>query len=377
MCTAYRANFLITNMATTVCISTFLGSAVGESATFTVGKDSSKAKNAINKFVEEFNDAQDYVKSLVSVTNDGENVTSGKFSSNIEISRLGSQLRKVVFGNSTPHSESGTTSDGADLIINDNTGGTGGTALANVKTQLQLGASNSGYVVKVLKDTTSDPSGEVKYYKFDGTNWAVSTPAFSSFRLSSLGLDFGIGSDRLQVKNSALLTEALEDEPEKVQALFAEETVESAFDLNSNTNRKYEGISYAVDDFITSFLSGDSGSGYKGAYNTHIESIRSQNKRLDERIEDYESYIEQREKTLSEGFMRMEEMQSKLNTQLQTLQKFIQEIMKASLLIILPLLVLVFPHAENSSRKRSWPELNLLFQLTCIQWKDFLLILIG
>jgi hypothetical protein len=257
---------------------------------------------------------------LVSVTNDGENVTSGKFSSNIEISRLGSQLRKVVFGNSTPHSESGTTSDGADLIINDNTGGTGGTALANVKTQLQLGSNNSGYVVKVLKDTSSDPSGEVKYYKFDGTNWAVSTPAFSSFRLSSLGLDFGIGSDRLQVKNSALLTEALEDEPEKVQALFAEETVDSAFDLNSNSNRKYEGTSYAVDNFITSFLSGDSGSGYKGAYNTHIESIRSQNKRLDERIEDYESYIEQREKTLSEGFMRMEEMQSKLNTQLQTLQ---------------------------------------------------------
>lgn len=296
------------------------GAAVNESATFTVAKDTSKAKNAINKFVEEFNDAQDYVKSLVSVTNDGENVTSGKFSSNIEISRLGSQLRKVVFGNSTPHSESGTTSDGADLIINDNTGGTGGTALANVKTQLQLGSNNSGYVVKVLKDTSSDPSGEVKYYKFDGTNWAVSTPAFSSFRLSSLGLDFGIGSDRLQVKNSALLTEALEDEPEKVQALFAEETVDSAFDLNSNSNRKYEGTSYAVDNFITSFLSGDSGSGYKGAYNTHIESIRSQNKRLDERIEDYESYIEQREKTLSEGFMRMEEMQSKLNTQLQTLQ---------------------------------------------------------
>ena len=56
------------------------GSAVGESATFTVGKDSTKAKTAINKFVEEFNDAQDYVKSLVSVTNDGENVTSGSFS---------------------------------------------------------------------------------------------------------------------------------------------------------------------------------------------------------------------------------------------------------------------------------------------------------
>ena len=61
-------------------------------------------------------------------------------------------------------------------------------------------------------------------------------------------------------------------------------------------------------------------SNYKGTYTTHIESIKSQNKRLDKRIEDFERYLEQREKTLSEGFMRMEEMQSKLNTQLQTLQ---------------------------------------------------------
>ena len=91
------------------------------------------------------------------------------------------------------------------------------------------------------------------------------------------------------VKNSALLLQALEDEPEKVQALFAEETVDSAFDLNSNSNRKYEGLSYALDDFISSFLSGDSGTGYKGAYNTHVESIKSQNKRIDERIEDYEN----------------------------------------------------------------------------------------
>ena len=40
-------------------------------------------------------------------------------------------------------------------------------------------------------------------------------PAFGSFRLSNLGLDFGIGSDRMLVKNSALLLQALEDEPEK------------------------------------------------------------------------------------------------------------------------------------------------------------------
>ena len=37
------------------------------------------------------------------------------------------------------------------------------------------------------------------------------------------------------------------------------------------------------------------------------------------RIDDMERYLEQREKT-HDGFMRMEEMQSQLNTQLQTLQ---------------------------------------------------------
>ena len=75
-----------------------------------------------------------------------------------------------------------------------------------------------------------------------------------------------------------------------------------------------------MDDFISAFLTGDSETGYKGAYQAHIDSVKSQNKRIDDRIEDLERYIEQREKTLSEGFMRMEEMQSQLNTQLQTLQ---------------------------------------------------------
>jgi flagellar capping protein FliD len=284
---------------------------IGATGTFTVAKDSSRAKSAIDGFVTEFNDAQDYIKSLVSVTNDGENVTSGKFSSNIEISRLGSQLRKTVFGESIPHSESATTTDGANVIVSDDT------KLTQLATDLKLGANDSGYTVKILEDSTN--GNNVSYRAWDGTAWQASDAVYSSFRLSNIGLDFGIGSDRLQVKNSALLLQALEDEPDKVQALFDQAST-TTFDANTQKTRAYEGVSQAVDDFITSFLSGDSGTGYKGAYNTHIESIRSQNKRLDERIEDYESYIEQREKTLSEGFMRMEEMQSKLNTQLQTLQ---------------------------------------------------------
>ena len=294
--------------------------AVGESASFVVAKDSSQAKAAIEKFVEEFNDAQDYIRSLTAVTNDGEKVTAGKFSSNIEISRLGSQLRKVVFGDSTPHSESGTTADGSDLIINTNDANNA--ELVAIAGNLNFDSNNDGYIVKVLDDAGT---GTAKYWKYEmlgglaKDDWTETEPAYSSFRLSNIGLDFGTGSDRMLIKNSALLIQELEENPDKVKALFTQATA-TAFDVNTQASRTYQGVSEAVDEFISAFLSGDSDSGYKGAYNTHIESVRSQNKRIDDKIEDLERYLEQRENTLSAGFMRMEEMQSQLNTQLQTLQ---------------------------------------------------------
>ena len=132
-------------------------------------------------------------------------------------------------------------------------------------------------------------------------------------------LDFGVGSDNIKTTNSALLIQALEDQPDMVQSLFDQDKV-TRFDSLTKTDRPLQGISQGLDEFISTFLEGNLTSSYKGTYNTHIDSIKSQNKRLDQRIEDLERYLEQREATLSEGFMRMEEMQSKLNTQLQTLQ---------------------------------------------------------
>jgi len=132
-------------------------------------------------------------------------------------------------------------------------------------------------------------------------------------------LDFGVGSDNLKTTNSALLLQALEDDPEMVKSLFNQDVV-TRFDEITQADRIVKGISQGVDEFITAFLEGNLTSEYKGTYTTHIESIKSQNKRIDEKVEDLERYLEQRENTLSEGFMRMEEMQSKLDTQLQTLQ---------------------------------------------------------
>mgnify|MGYP007000413487 len=120
------------------------------------------------------------------------------------------------------------------------------TEINAISTQLNLGASDTGYVIKVLDD---NGSGLSAFYKWNGSAWESSTPTYSSFRLSNLGLDFGIGSDNLQVKNSAMLLQALEDEPEKVQALFSESPVELAFDSNTNTQRNYQGLSYSVEDF--------------------------------------------------------------------------------------------------------------------------------
>ena len=58
-------------------------------------------------------------------------------------------------------------------------------------------------------------------------DWTETDPVYTSFRLSNIGLDFGIGSDRIIVKNSALLLQELEKNPEKVKALFSDARVES------------------------------------------------------------------------------------------------------------------------------------------------------
>ena len=250
---------------------------------------------------------------------DEDNVTAGTFSSNIEISRLGSQLRKLVFGGSYPHSESGITDDDTDFSVADENILLSSSQLAS---DLNLVGTNDVFRVKVKADSTT---GDPDYYEWDGTlnagngNWKKYDPQFISFRLADVGMDFGTGSDRLQVKDSSKLAEQLMENPEKVKALFAEATA-TAFDNNTNADREYQGISYALDDFLGNFLNGDQDSGYKGAYKAHVDSLRSQNKRIDDRIEDMDRYLEQRENVLRQSFIRMEEMQSKLNTQMQTLQ---------------------------------------------------------
>ena len=289
---------------------------LGASIEFQVSKDASAAEGAIKKLVEEFNDAQEYISSLTTVNQDGDEVTSSRFTGNQEISRLGSELRRKFFGNSTPHSESGTTVDNSNLTVSSNNASND--EINAIATQLGLSTSDDGYIIKVLNQ---DPSGEVGYFEWDGSSstWSSTTPSFSIFRMTNIGLDFGIGSNTIKIEDASLLMEELENNPDRVLALFSEPLVEDAYDTISQTNRSYQGITQSLNDYITNFLTGDSETGYKGAYQAFLDSIESQNGRIDEKIISIDKYLESREKILSDGFMRMEEMQSKMDSQMQTL----------------------------------------------------------
>lgn len=288
---------------------------IGGSATFSVAKDINPAKRAIENFIKEFNDTQKYIESLTKVNRDGDEVSSATFTGNTEISSLPSKLRKIFFGSSMAHSESARTTDGSNLVINSNDASN--TELNNIASQLNLGSSDDGYLVKVLDQ---DGTGNKAYFSWDGSSWQSTSAAFSSLRLPDIGMDFGIGSDELKVEDSALLISMLEDEPKRVQALFAEEPTEDLFDENTQSKRGFKGISYGIEEFIDNFLSGEDGTGRKGAYQTHIDSINSQNDRIDDKVEQLTRYLASREEQLSNSFMKMEEMQSKMDTQMTTLQ---------------------------------------------------------
>jgi len=288
---------------------------IGNTIDFQVSKDTTAAKNAIDKLVEEFNDAQDYISSLTNVNQDGDNVSSSRFTGNQEINRLGSELRRKFFGNSTPHSQSGTTVDNSNLTVSSNNASND--EINSIATQLGLDASDDGYVIKVLNQ---EPSGEVGYFEWDGSSWSSVTPSFSTYRMTNIGLDFSVGSNNIKVMDSSLLFEELEANPERVFALFSEPLVEDSYDSITQTNRDYQGITQSLNDYINNFLTGDSETGYKGAYQAFLDSINNQNERIDEKIVNIDKYLESREKILSDGFMRMEEMQSKMDSQMQTLE---------------------------------------------------------
>ena len=55
--------------------------------------------------------------------------------------------------------------------------------------------------------------------------WSQTSPNFSTFRITNIGMDFGISSNKIEITDSNLLLDAISENPEKVWALFSEEPV--------------------------------------------------------------------------------------------------------------------------------------------------------
>ena len=147
---------------------------IGSTATFTVSKDSGAAQDAITKFVEEFNDAQDYISSLTKVNQTGDEVQSSRFTGNMELSRLGSQLRRTIFGVLPLTPKSMATVDSSNLTISENNGTND--EINAIASQMNLDASDDGYIIKVLDQGST---GQPAYFEWDGSSWHSTTLALA------------------------------------------------------------------------------------------------------------------------------------------------------------------------------------------------------
>lgn len=124
---------------------------------------------------------------------------------------------------------------------------------------------------------------------------AVSGLSGSISRLEQLGIDFTSGTNKLEVKDSTKLTEALRDHPDDVTQFF-------------QTNST--GLVDQLDTFITNISSLNS---------DQQERLNNANTDLDNQIANFQRYLDQQRAKMEDAFIRMEDAQSKISSQLTTL----------------------------------------------------------
>lgn len=131
---------------------------------------------------------------------------------------------------------------------------------------------------------------------------AVTGAAADMSRLESIGIDFEGSSTQLSVRDSAKLANALSGSLDKVSALFA----------TSST-----GISGRIDAYVSKItLTG-------GAVDSQENSLERQNTSLDRQIADLERRLTAERERLERSFIAMEEAQSRMSSQLASLNNIL------------------------------------------------------
>jgi flagellar hook-associated protein 2 len=117
-------------------------------------------------------------------------------------------------------------------------------------------------------------------------------------RLESIGIDFKSGSSEIEIKDSAKLDAALRDNATDVRTLFS----------SSST-----GLASRVNTYLTQVT------GATGSIATQTATLSKQSKSIDDQIAAIERRITQQRELLTQNFIKMEEAQSRIQSQLQAL----------------------------------------------------------
>jgi flagellar hook-associated protein 2 len=117
-------------------------------------------------------------------------------------------------------------------------------------------------------------------------------------RLESLGIDFKSGTNELELKDSAKLDAAIAAHGDEVRALFTKADT---------------GLAARLNEYVTRVT------GTSGTLATQMERIAKENKGIDEQNANMERHLAQQKSLLESSFIRMEEAQSKIQSQLAAL----------------------------------------------------------
>lgn len=117
-------------------------------------------------------------------------------------------------------------------------------------------------------------------------------------RLESIGIDFKSGSSEIEIKDGAKLDAALRDNAADVRTLFTSATT---------------GIGARLTSYLTQVT------GTTGSIATQTATLTKQSKSIDDQIAAIERRIAQQRELLTQNFIKMEEAQSRIQSQLQAL----------------------------------------------------------
>ena len=119
-------------------------------------------------------------------------------------------------------------------------------------------------------------------------------------RLQDMGIDFEPGTNKLQVDDETLLDDALEEFAGEVDDVFNNETT---------------GLFSLVTSVLDSYAEDDS------TIDTATDALRGENDDIDDQIDQLDRFFTQREESMVNAFLAMEQAQQEFNRQLQAISR--------------------------------------------------------